>query len=452
MGDNRCWCAAPLAYLISGQGGRHADDTAFQHMGSGSAAGGLNRLQSLVFDRAANCTPPIHVYVLLTLGSLRAPSFGGALKSRPTPTAGEIKAFYYGKGAARVEVVLLNSTTSQHNFEMMKADVIRVGSRAYFTSPSRWWQHVVTSIDVQASIANTGKPMAATYVNQRWAIAREVWQRHLVYRFAHERSKRAKYRFFLYVREDTAWLSPPAQLASFASTHLCSPPSSNPVAIVDENCGWGSYHDKVFLVNVAAGDALFGRTYGTFVARLVAWLQLATLPPDSPLRPLPLPRIKSLPAMAQQGTLGGLIGLLVRMQGQQRVDSMQSEYILSVWLHHAQASVHMKPFHRTDVRQPQGSTSWCIPHLYWQCVDHDARARSRLPKCTDPPVRSIRVDHRGHQRAKSTGKRGLLPTSRRPLAVALAGAGDSRGDTDTQDTSALKRASSSKPANELKAN
>lgn len=382
-----CWCAAPLAYLISGQAGRRADEMTFQYMDSESAAGVLHRqpLQSLVFDRVAKCAPPVHVYVLLTLGAVHAPSFGGTVKSKPAPTTGEIEAFYYGKGAALVEVVLYNATKSRRNFERMKLDVLRAGSRGYLTSPDRWWQHLVSRIGAQASVpADSGKLRGATYVNQRWVVAREVWQRHLVYRFARERGRRAQYRFFLYAREDTAWLSPPAELASFASAHLCSP-DSKPAVVVDENCGWGSYHDKVFLVNAAASDALFGRNYDAFVARLVAWLQLATLPADSPLRPLPLPHIESLPAIARQGSTG-LLSWLSRMLGLQHIDPMQSEYMVRTWLHHANVTVHLKAFHRTDVRQAQGSVGWCIPQLYWQCVDPHARARSGLPRCANHPV------------------------------------------------------------------
>ena len=95
----------------------------------------------------------------------------------------------------------------------------------------------------------------------------------------------------LYVREDNAFLEPPAQLATFAAAHFrydvendTTTLSGRGVAAVDNQCGWGSFSDKIYLLDASGAKALFGADEPSHVERMAAWVQLAMLPPDAPQR------------------------------------------------------------------------------------------------------------------------------------------------------------------------
>ena len=84
-----------------------------------------------------------------------------------------------------------------------------------------------------ASTATRNTKHAATSTIPRWSQrwkphSRMLYLRHMAYRAAI--SERVAYRHFLYVREDNAFLEPPAALAAFAASHFATPPTESTAA------------------------------------------------------------------------------------------------------------------------------------------------------------------------------------------------------------------------------
>lgn len=419
------WCSAPLAILTSGQDRRFTYATAFDLI---RAKNGRSALQQLLSDRTSSCLPrTIDAFIVLSLGQLSTWTHDGAFSdysasaqpvtpAAPATQRNEQKAEYRGKashyplsaadvervysrqGVRRVRLTLLSASDMANVSRRVEHDVASRGARAIASSPSRWWH-------------------AARTLIPRWGVrwaphSRMLYLRHAAFREAleEERTSGEQYRHFLYLREDNAFLDPPADLSILAgcmhddqsTAHrtpckgsVASAPgsavlvadgeptlrraesSARGVVAVDDKCGWASWSDKIYLADRPGAEALFGATYEDHVARMTEWIQLAMLPPNAPQRLRSLP--SSVGWLVNGTTLAG--------------DPMQTEYFLQSLMLASGMRVYQFAFHRTDVRyrdaaapnvsarglapQPQAKVahatdvtlrdSVCIPDLYAKC-------------------------------------------------------------------------------------
>lgn len=402
------WCDAPLAILTSGQAARFTYKAQFAFVRGRS---GRSSLQQLLVDRSHHppCVPTlVDAFIVLSDGARASVwtndgAFSSTTLANGVEEAGgdsdesarhaegrldlkKVSAFYSSLGVRNVRISLIGAALLANMTAALERDVAAIGAQAVSSTPNRWWTAAQSSIP-------------------RWRLrwrphARMLTLRHLAFRAALDEG--VPYRYYLYLREDNAFLEPPTQLAStFASNRSravaakvaeMSAPGGGVVA-VDELCGWGSWSDKIYLADRPGAAVLFAETRSQHVRRLAQWVQLGMLPPDAPQRLRPLPSSVGWIGSGGGDEHDGEHGSSTRTRTQG--DPMQTEYFLQSALMAAGTDVHPFAFHRTDVRRlPSPSRSLggreeeeeeeervCVPDLYWSCR---ARGHTKaLSRCHD---------------------------------------------------------------------
>lgn len=368
-----CWCARPLAILQSGQAARFTLDSAFTHV---RGRGGRTPLQQLILDRTAHpyCVPVVDAFVVLS-GSRQPAVWAGAwnvngsgIMHRAMASFNSTKrellasrSLYSELGVRSVHLEVIPREDLVRTMRDLEPRVAALGAAAVATTPLQWWRAAQTTIPGW---------------DARWTPhSQMLYLRHLVY--ARARDTQVPYAHFLYCREDNAFLEPIAQLAELAHlVRMCKgihrsagsrarplshavPTQAAPLAdastmrstsrgtvAVDEQCGWGSWSDKIYLADTMGAQALFAPTLDLHIARMASWVQLAMLPPNASHRLRPLPNEYGVAAL----------------------DPMQTEYFVQAALMAQSVNVHRVAFHRTDLRRSHDHANGvCVPDLYWQC-------------------------------------------------------------------------------------
>lgn len=394
------WCSSPLALLTSGQVPRFAYKTAFSLIRVRDSNAERSSLQQLLLDKSKGrqpCLPnAVDAFIVLSQGKAtiwtgpNSTSSNTLVDPSSRLDVEDVRRVYKALGVRRLRLRLLTMAEMQAASRRIESAVAARGAAAIASTPAQWLRAAATNIP-------------------RWSVrwrphSRMFYLRHLAFRAALDEG--VQYRHFLYVREDNAFLDPAASLAAFAGAHFApaeakglratderassaESSSTRGVVAVDEQCGWGSYSDKLFLANAAGASALFAGDEDEHVAHMSSWVQLALLPPMAPQR------LRPFPTTAKIDGRNAKLALDVATS-----DPLQTEYFLQTLLLAHEVDVHPIAFHRTDVRRlapgsasarlaaspamqvgggghssldaEQASTARllehiCVPDLYWNC-------------------------------------------------------------------------------------
>jgi UDP-arabinose 4-epimerase len=160
--------------------------------------------------------------------------------------------------------------------------------------------------------------------------SRMFFLRHAAFRMSI--SDQQSYHAYTYWREDNYFFSPLDMAGDFFGNH-----TSQPYVVVDELCEFGSYSDKMYIMNRAGAELLFDSTRSDFLKKMKNWVQFAKVQND---------------------------------QG----DPFQTERFLHDIL--SLAVVQKRVLMRVDARYMNGTL--CIPGLYYHCLTSDLKAKAGL--------------------------------------------------------------------------
>ena len=297
----------PLALLVSGQSARVLPRPFYDSPRLG--------LRHLFADRAKHCAPSVDVFIALSHGGATfdftqvldgggdpPAMFHGA--EDPALISRRLERAYSHLGARRVRIRLIDALVMEQNNSAVEDAVGRYAAARYDIQPATWWQ-------AAKSILNF--PM-------RWRTGRMYLLRFIAFSMARafQATVSEAYAWYLCMREDNMWLRPPPPLpspganASAASQQAPPPPpraafpggfadavrrfeagwpgchaaAGAPLVLVDDECGFGAFSDKIFLANAKGGAALWGANWEAHVEAMARWIELALVPPrDLQTRP-----------------------------------------------------------------------------------------------------------------------------------------------------------------------
>jgi hypothetical protein len=263
------------------------------------------------------------VFIALQCGEQKKPMYGDTVDSPPymkTVNVTDITDWYTAKGAASVEVKIIDDHTMDKRFEQITTFATRIHGEEGRDGGSQ----IADGIRKGRFIAN-GHALRW----HRWSTeARKLYLRHVVYAMA----SRKNYDAYVYMREDNYPLEPLDMNQAYFSL---SGQADGPLVVVDEHCTFeGSYSDKMYLANGQGADLLFGGTMPDFLQKMKLYALMGFYRKDftgEPLQPEAFVH-----------------------------DSLQIARVVKY---------NMK---RTDVRYKANQK--CVPQIYYWCMPWETRA------------------------------------------------------------------------------
>ena len=266
------------------------------------------------------CPPAVDVFIILQAGVLN-PQWIGAAPATPyaaETTEANLRAWYVARGARSVQVQFVHD-----------AELDALLAAATFPVGKEHWRRESSRGPGGRTEAKKGLRTEADFAARYRSNLKMLYLRHLA--FAAAAAAGPSYAGVTYWREDNLFFAPLAEAAF--------PPadSPGPEVVVDVNCGWGSYSDKIYAANRAGAAVLFDASRKGFLAKTTAFAACGAEGAATPCSP-----------PGQPG-------------------KWQTERFLQNVLAAGGATVKKRDFRRTDVRYVAGRPGLCVPELYWEC-------------------------------------------------------------------------------------